>query len=997
MVFYIKNGKKQGNLNLSADVYFFVVVDYDFPMNSQNILRENAKYYIPTTPDEQREMLKYCGYKNFEEMYSFLKENNTLHEFWDIGEALPPKELKEHLENLSKKNKIYTSFLSHGLPHLSDSKISEYLGGLRKLCTAYTPYQPELGQGTLIGLQIYSSMLQLLTGMEAINASLYDRASAMYEAIATSIRIHKNKKNTALVLHSAYDSDIWTIKSNARHTKTKIETIELDESIGKISVSRVNSWLEKNHEDCACILIPQVNCLGVVEDFDALVDICKKFQVTPVAVIDPMHLFPGPNSLKKPRFWGSDSSGVPIMVGEGQHLCISPNYGGPGLGIFAVQYNENDKQTIRNMPGRLVGKAKDVDGRDCFTLIMSTREQHIRREKATSNICSNQSYLALMAGANLLEKGYLGLANTLSKACHWAQEFSTLCLKNEKEKKENFPFSLKYPSQKFMHEVVLSLKNPNAGSSKEWIAKAQKKKIHLGVISSDAQNIVIGFSDRHELKDIQELCTFLGFDYLNNLNPFIPLQENSSESNLWPKYDLESLKNYYNKLNELNLSPDDGIYPLGSCTMKYNPLINEYAANLSGFTQLHPDVPVEDAQGTLQILFEIQEKFKKITNLPHVTNLPVAGAQGELVGLKIFQKYFEFHGELNQRKYLLIPKSAHGTNPASAAVANLSDHLIIIQANSQGRMDLAQIEQVVQQYGKEIFGIMVTNPNTSGIFEVDFKKMANLIHGVGGLVYMDGANMNAIAGWADLSALGVDAVHNNLHKTWSIPHGGGGPGDAIVAVSEKLKDFLPAHQVIFNEKSKLYEFVTPTHSIGVTHRHFGNVAHKIRCYTYLMALGTDGVKTMSAMATLSSQYLLKKIQEKISIPLLPENTSDIPRMHEFILTLSESLFDKLQAFGFNKNQIIPQIGKLFLDFKVHAPTVAFPEPLGLMIEPTESFTKTELDNFVLLIQKIFKIVEENPQELKTAPHNTPIRKIDELSANKQVDFSWDLRRLPFNE
>ena len=267
--------------------------------------------------------------------------------------------------------------------------------------------------------------------------------------------------------------------------------------------------------------------------------------------------------------------------------------------------------------------------------------------------------------------------------------------------------------------------------------------------------------------------------------------------------------------------------------------------------------------------------------------------------------------------------------------------------------------------------------------------MAKKIHDVGGLVYMDGANMNAIAGWVDLGALGVDAVHNNLHKTWTIPHGGGGPGDGIVAVSEKLVDYMPGIQVEKNDG--VFTTFHPRKSIGSFHRHFGNFAHKVRCYSYLKALGTEGVRKMSAVAVLSARYLFEKL--KTTYPTLPYNTEDEPRMHEFIITMENDLFTKIDQSGTPKNQTIAKIGKLFLDFGLHAPTVTFPEAYGLMIEPTESFTKVELDRFVDVVKSIHKILIEHPEVLKTTPHFTPVRKVDEVGANKKLVLSENLTAL----
>lgn len=418
--------------------------------------------------------------------------------------------------------------------------------------------------------------------------------------------------------------------------------------------------------------------------------------------------------------------------------------------------------------------------------------------------------------------------------------------------------------------------------------------------------------------------------------------------------------------------------------MKYNPYINDYAASLPGFTNIHPEAPLEDSQGCLEILFEIQEMFKAITGLAGVTTQPVAGAQGELVGLKMFQAYHADKGEGDQRNVLIIPRSAHGTNPATATMAGYETKTVdgkiygiyTVEALASGEMNIEQIRTFLKTDGHRVAGVMVTNPNTAGIFESQFKEMSQLIHEVGGLVYMDGANMNAIAGVIDLNKLGVDAVHNNLHKTWTIPHGGGGPGDAIVAVSHRLLDFLPGIQVV--KKENVFELMKPTKSVGSFHRHYGNFAHKIRAYTYIKALGADGVRKMSQVAVLCARYLHHQLAD--SYPTLPASTA--PRMHEFILTLSPETFKKIEASGTVKTATIARIGKLFLDFGFHAPTVAFPEQYGLMIEPTETYSKTELDQFVGVVKTILKLVNEHPEVLKTVPHFTPIDRVDEVLANK---------------
>ncbi len=381
-----------------------------------------------------------------------------------------------------------------------------------------------------------------------------------------------------------------------------------------------------------------------------------------------------------------------------------------------------------------------------------------------------------------------------------------------------------------------------------------------------------------------------------------------------------------------------------------------------------------------------------------MTTQPLAGAQGELVGLKMIQAYHRARGEAH-RNVLLIPKSAHGTNFATAAMAGFVTRvengeaagIVLLEAAPDGRIDLADCEAKIAQYGPRLAGVMITNPNTCGLFETDFKRVADDVHAAGGLVYMDGANMNAIAGWVNLAAMGVDALHNNLHKTWTIPHGGGGPGDAIVAVSERLKDFLPGFEIV-KRNGRFVPVKTP-HSIGSFHRHWCNFAHKVRAYTYLLRLGREGVRRMSAVAVLASRYLYTRLGKEYGS--LPEGAAAQPRMHEFILTLPEVDFARVTKLGIPHAAVIPRVGKLFLDFGFHAPTVAWPEAFGLMIEPTESYTQAELDRFADAVLEILRLVREHPEVLKGAPYFTPVDRVDDVAAHRALVLSEPLRALPW--
>lgn len=966
------------------------------PYQPGQLKRELTPFYISATPDELKAMLAEVKLNSLEQVFDSLPKDVLFKGPLDLPAPVAYNDLITLMREKANKNTLRPSFIGDALPDFKVPEIVPYVCGIRGLTTAYTPYQPERSQGTLTSLWIYSSAISMLTGYEAINASLYERSTCLFEALNTALRL-KRQTTKAIVCASTYPGDREVLATLAKETPLQIFEAPVDPKTGRTDLTQLKALIEREREGLACVAFPQVNQFGVLEEVDALTDLCADENLLSIAIIDPMLL--GDGGLKAPSTFGRDARGATMIVGEGQHLALGPNFGGPGLGIFGIRYNSDDTLSIRSTAGRYVGLGVDQDGERALTMVLSTREQHIRREKATSNICSNQSFVATIAGAALLARGDQGMRASLENA-------RTLAVQVAKMLTGFAGVELAYQAP-FYHEVALT--TPLA--AEELIEKARQFGLHLGVDMQerDPQGrsvIKLSLSDKQGDQELDLLSEFF-------TSVFGPAQERIQmetpayqvpESMLrrvapgLPQVSLNELKAYYDKLGALNLSPDDAIYPLGSCTMKYNPYINDYAASLAGFSELHPQAPEADAQGSLELLYEIQEWFKKITGLPGVTTQPVAGAQGELVGLKLFQAYHRDRGEAEQRRLVLIPTSAHGTNPATATMAGFETKkvdgvpfgIVPIKANHEGRIDMDQMKALIAEHGPRIAGVMVTNPNTSGLFENDFKTMAELIHQAGGLVYMDGANMNAIAGWVDLGALGVDAVHNNLHKTWTIPHGGGGPGDAIVAVSEKLIPFLPGHQV--EKTAQGYRFQKMPKSIGSFHRHHGNFAHKVRCYTYLRALGGEGIRQMAAVAVLSAGYLYHELKDLY--PTLPEGSDQVPRMHEFILTLHKDLFDRIQAAGTPKAQTIAKIGKLFLDFGMHAPTVAFPEAYGMMIEPTESFTKAELDRFVDVVRSIHGLISEHPEVLTTAPHFTPVKKVDEVLANKNLVLAEKLTGLP---
>lgn len=424
---------------------------------------------------------------------------------------------------------------------------------------------------------------------------------------------------------------------------------------------------------------------------------------------------------------------------------------------------------------------------------------------------------------------------------------------------------------------------------------------------------------------------------------------------------------HYKELSDRNFCIEKGFYPLGSCTMKYNPKVNEFLASLEGFTNLHPMQSDEDSQGALELMYKLQEALKKITGMDAITLQPAAGAHGELTGMMIVKKYFETKGELNRKK-VLVPDSAHGTNPASAKMCGFD--IVQVKSNNKGQVDIDNLKELLDN---DVAAIMMTNPNTLGIFEENVLEISKLMHENGSLLYYDGANFNAIMGWTNPALMGFDVVHLNLHKTFATPHGGGGPGAGPVGVVEKLKEFLPS-PIVECVNGKYVRSYDIKHSIGKVRSFYGNFGVLVRAYAYILMMGNN-LKQASADAVLNANYLKEKLKGAYDLPY------DEPCMHEFVLSGEKQHQQGVSTLG---------IAKRLMDSNCHPPTVYFPLIVheAIMIEPTESESKQVLDEFVDTMLKIAREIEENPDEVLKSPRKTPIKKVDETLAARHPDLTF---------
>ena len=425
---------------------------------------------------------------------------------------------------------------------------------------------------------------------------------------------------------------------------------------------------------------------------------------------------------------------------------------------------------------------------------------------------------------------------------------------------------------------------------------------------------------------------------------------------------------HYVNLSIKNHHVDKDFYPLGSCTMKYNPKINDALASLSGFANIHPHQPVESIQGALHIMFELEQMLLKITGMSEATLQPSAGSQGEFAGILIMKKYHEKNGE--KRKYIIIPETAHGTNPASVSLGGFTPREV--ESDNRGRVDL---EDLKSKLDHEVAGMMLTQPNTLGLFEDQIEEISEAVHNVGALMYMDGANMNAVVGLCKPADMGFDIIHINLHKTFSTPHGGGGPGSGPIAVVEKLAPFLPIPKLIKDENGKYNWTSEISDSIGRLHTFFGNFGILVRAYVYIRMLGDDGLKSMTRNAIINANYLKNKLKDAYNIPFT-EGT-----LHEFVVSGDTQKAKGVKALD---------IAKALLDYGFHAPTIYFPNnvPEAMMIEPTESETKATLDRFVEVMLEINDNINVNPDLIREAPITTPVTRLDETKANRELDLRW---------
>ena len=840
------------------------------------------------------------------------------------GEALTEREYLNHINSLAKHNELYDCYIGQGYygtetPSVILRNVLENPGWY----TAYTPYQAEISQGRLEALLNFQTMITDLTGMELSNASLLDEGTAAAEAMLMFFHMRSRKQEKAGINNFFVANTIFTQSKEV--IQCRAEPLGINLVFG-------NPEDFKMDESYFGAILQYPDSLGNINDHQQFANSCKDNGIKLAVIADILSLV----LLQSPGSWGAD-----VVVGSTQRFGVPMGYGGPHAAYFACK--EEHKRFI---PGRIIGVSIDNNGKKALRMALQTREQHIKRAKATSNICTAQALLAVMASMYAVYHGPKGLSSIAKQIHHKANAIKQAMVNAGVEVITEHAFDTIAFKADLSTLERLSLEN----------------SINLGYYK--AQNIAIISVD--ELSDwdkieklIHCLNTALNVDIEINTTTNHPVHLERKDAVLahpiFNSYHSETdMMRYLKKLENKDLSLTHTMISLGSCTMKLNAATEMIPITLPEFANLHPFVPINQAKGYQQIFETLSKDLCDITGFAGMSLQPNSGAQGEYAGLMVIRAFHNSNNESN-RNICLIPSSAHGTNPASAVMAGMK--VVIVACDQNGNIDVADLKTKAEEHADQLAALMVTYPSTHGVFEESIVEITDIIHQHGGQVYMDGANMNAQVGLTSPGLIGADVCHLNLHKTFAIPHGGGGPGMGPIGVAKHLVPFLPSNPIIKTGGDQ------PIKSINSAP--FGSGLILLISYGYIKMLGAEGLKKSTEIAILNANYLKEKLSNSYDILY----TGPKGRVaHEMIIDCRN--FKKDSAVE------VEDIAKRLIDYGFHAPTVSFPVPGTMMIEPTESESVDELDRFVDAMIKIREEIKEieagiYPKEdnvLKNAPH-----------------------------
>ncbi len=903
-------------------------------VNYQN--REHFKNrQIGPNQKELREMLDVIGCKNLNELIDqTIPKSIRLEKPLNIDSGMTEYQYLKHISNMAKKNKLFKSYIGLGYydcitPSVIQRNIFENPGWY----TQYTPYQAEIAQGRLEALLTFQTMVSDLTGLKVANASLLDEATAAAEAMTMLYRLRSREKvnkgaATFLVSSGCLPQTIAVLQTRSEPLGIELEITDPNEF--KFSEKVFGILLQYPAED------------GSIHDYGILIEKAHANDCLVVMAADILSLV----LLTSPGELGAD-----VAVGSTQRFGVPLGYGGPHAAYFATQ-----EQYQRQMPGRLIGVSLDRYGNMGYRMALQTREQHIRREKATSNICTAQALLAIMAGMYAVYHGPEGLRQIAGRVHAF-----TVILDKELRK-------LGYQQTNAHYFDTLKIKTP-PGSQQKIQNLALTAGINLRYI--DDLHIGISMDETVDLPEVQQLINIFaqaaGMNTADiNVTPYrdgmsVQFPESLQRKSeflahpVFHRFHSETkMMRYIKELEKKDLSLTTSMIPLGSCTMKLNPATAMMPVSLPEFSKIHPFVPIDQVQGYTDMMQELEQLLSKITGLAATSLQPNSGAQGEYSGLMVIRAYHKHRGE-GHRNVTLIPTSAHGTNPASAVMAGM--RVILVKCLDNGDIDVNDLRQKAEENQNDLAALMVTYPSTHGVFEEQIQEICEIIHRHGGQVYMDGANMNAQVGFTSPARIGADVCHLNLHKTFSIPHGGGGPGMGPICAASHLAPFLPGHPLLKTGGNQAITAVSATP--------FGSPSILLISYAYIKMLGDEGLSDATRYAILNANYVKSKLEKYYPVLYTGKNG----RVgHELI-------FD-MHPFKKDAGIEVEDISKRLMDYGFHAPTTSFPVLGTLMFEPTESEAKDELDRFCEAMTSIYQEMQDimsgrsdaSDNLLKNAPH-----------------------------
>ncbi|WP_075661835.1 aminomethyl-transferring glycine dehydrogenase [Streptomyces acidiscabies] len=900
------------------------------PRTPLSVLEQGVPFeqrHIGPDREAQAKMLAQVGYGSLDELTAAavpdaIKNVAAL----DLPGARSEAQVLAELRELAGRNQVLGSMI--GLGYYGTFTPPVILRNVMEnpaWYTAYTPYQPEISQGRLEALLNFQTMVADLTGLPTSGASLLDEGTAAAEAMALSLRMGKNKKGLFLVDADAFPQTVAVIRTRAEPTGVEVVVADLSDGIpAEVAGREING-----------VLIQYPGASGVVRDIKPLVEQAHAVGALVTVAADLLAL----TLLTSPGELGAD-----IAVGTTQRFGVPMGFGGPHAGYMAVH-----EKFARSLPGRLVGVSVDADGNRAYRLALQTREQHIRREKATSNICTAQVLLAVMAGMYAVYHGPDGLRQIAWKTHRYATVLAE---------------GLRIGGVDVVHQAYFDTVLARVpGGAAQVVDAARDGGVNLRLVDGDHVSIACDETTTRAQLDI----VWQAFGVSGDVDSFDASAREGLGDEVLRRDEVLShpvfhqhrsetaMLRYLRRLADRDYALDRGMIPLGSCTMKLNATTEMEPVTWPEFGQLHPFAPVEQAGGYLTLIRELEDQLAEVTGYDKVSLQPNAGSQGELAGLLAVRAYHRANGDL-QRTVCLIPSSAHGTNAASAVMAGMK--VVVVKTSEDGEVDVEDLRGKIGQYRDELAVLMITYPSTHGVFEEHVGEICGLVHEAGGQVYVDGANLNALVGVAKPGHFGGDVSHLNLHKTFCIPHGGGGPGVGPVAVRAHLAPYLPNHP--------LQSEAGPATGVGpVSAAPWGSAGILPISWAYVRLMGGEGLKRATQVAVLSANYIAKRLEPHY--PVLYTGPGGLVA-HECIIDLRPLT----KATGVS----VDDVAKRLIDYGFHAPTMSFPVAGTLMIEPTESEDLAELDRFCAAMIAIRGEIEkggagewgvdDNP--LRNAPH-----------------------------